>query len=62
MNFEFSYDPESEEIHITFDNCVTMRATQENGKILYTNFEKVDDEDIEKLLKTLCVETFRVLT
>lgn len=62
MNFEFNYDPESEEIHIIFDNCISLRAVQENGKIVYTNFNRIDDEDIEKLLKTLCVQTFMVLT
>jgi hypothetical protein len=62
MTFDFNYDPESEEIHITYDNCVTIRAYQERGKIVYVNFNKVDDEDIIKLLKNLCQQTFDILT
>ena len=62
MTFEFDYDTESEEIHITFDNCITMRAFQQNGKIVYVNFSNVDDEDIEELLKNFCVATFNMFT
>ncbi len=62
MTFEFNYDPESEEIHITFDNQLTMRAYQEYGNIVFSGFERVEDEDIEDLLKSLCKKTFSVLT
>ena len=62
MTFEFNYDIESEEIHITFDNCVTVRAFQKSGKVVFVNFSNIDDEDIEELLKNLCIATFDMLT
>jgi hypothetical protein len=62
MNFDFNYDPESEEIGITFDNSVTLRAYQQNGKIIFVNFDRIDDADVEDLLKNLCKATFDMLT
>ena len=62
MNFEFNYDPESEEICIIYDNYATLRAYQDNGRMKYQNFHHVDDEDIEDLLKNLCKQTFDMLT
>jgi hypothetical protein len=62
MTFEFNYDPESEEVHITVDNSITCRAFQQNGKIVFVNFSNIDDEDMEGLLKNLCKETFHMFT
>jgi hypothetical protein len=62
MTFEFNYDPESEEISIIYDNYAPLKVYQDNGKLRYLNFEKIEDEDIENLLKNLCKNTFDVLT
>jgi len=62
MTFEFNYDPESEEISIIYDNYASLKADKDGGKIRYFNFEKVEDEDIEILLKGLCKQTFEILT
>jgi hypothetical protein len=62
MNFEFNYDPESEEISITYDNSITLRAYQQSGKIIFVNFDRVDDPDIEDLLKNVCKNTYSLLT
>jgi hypothetical protein len=62
MTFEFNYDPESEEISIIYDNYAPLKAYVDNGKLRFFHFEKIEDEDIENLLKNLCKHTFDVLT
>jgi hypothetical protein len=62
MTFEFNYDPEAEEINIVYDNYIYMKADTDNGKIRYFNFGKIEDEEVEKLLKDLCKQTFNIWT
>lgn len=62
MTFEFNYDAESEEISIIYDNYAPLKSYIDNGKIHFLGFEKIEDEDIENLLKNLCKHTFNVLT
>jgi hypothetical protein len=62
MTFEFTYDTESEEIHIVYDNFVVLKASQENNKYAFHNFEKIEDEEVETVLKNLCKQTFSIFT
>jgi hypothetical protein len=62
MTFEFTYDTESEEIHIVYDNFVVLKASQENNKYTFHNFEKIEDEEVEAVLKNLCKQTFSIFT
>jgi len=62
MTFEFTYDTETEEIHIIYDNSVALKASQENGYCTFYNFEKIDDEEIENVLKKLCVQAYSIFT
>lgn len=62
MTFEFNYDLDAEEINIVYDNCIYMKADIDNGKIRYFNFGKIEDEEVEKLLKDLCKQTFNIWT
>lgn len=54
MTFEFSYDPSSEEIFITYDNQVALSAFFDGEEIVYSGFEKIRDDDVERILKSLC--------
>ena len=62
MNFDFTYDTEAEEIHIIYDNYLVLKATAENNGVVFQNFDKIDDEGIEAVLKNLCRQTFNLFT
>ena len=54
MTFEFEYDEETEQITITYDSSLVLKASFNEGKPVFKNFSKIDDEEIENLLKKLC--------
>lgn len=62
MTFEFTYDTEAEEIHIVYDNSAVLKASMENDKFTFQNFDRVNDEEIESVLKALCKQTFQIFT
>jgi hypothetical protein len=62
MTFEFNYDTETEEIHIIYENYVALKATQEDGYCAFYNFEKIEDAEVEAILKKLCVQAFNIFT
>jgi hypothetical protein len=62
MTFEFTYDTEAEEIHIVYDNSIVLKASMENDKYAFQGFERVNDDQIESVLKTLCRQTFQIFT
>ena len=54
MTFEFTLDTKTEEISIIYDNSIVITAWSDGHEIHYNGFEKVDDDDVEKILKNLC--------
>lgn len=54
MTFEFEYDVESEQITIIYDSSCTLKVSFGDGKPIFKNFDKIDDEEIENLLKKFC--------
>jgi hypothetical protein len=41
---------------------VVLKASQENNKYTFHNFEKIEDEEVEAVLKNLCKQTFSIFT
>jgi hypothetical protein len=62
MTFDFTYDTETEEIHIIYDNYLVLKAAIENSGVVFQNFDRIDDEGIEAILKNLCRQTFNLFT
>jgi hypothetical protein len=62
MNFDFTYDGETEEINIIYDNQLALKAFMENNRCVFQNFSKIEDENVEALLKNLCKQTFHIFT
>jgi hypothetical protein len=62
MTFEFTYDTEAEEIHIVYDNSIVLKASMENDKYSFQQFDRINDEQIESVLKNLCKQTFQIFT
>jgi outer membrane lipoprotein-sorting protein len=61
MRFEFEYDPQTDQITIVYDGSFILTVDFDGETYHFKNFEKVDDENIEKMLKTLCVSAYGVL-
>ena len=62
MRFEFDYDIETDQITIVYDGAFTLTADFDGDTVLFKHFEKIDDEQLENILKNLCREAFSVLT
>lgn len=60
MNFEVTYDQDTEETTIIFDDSITLRAVNDEDGVTFQHFEKIDDEDIELMLKNLCRQIYRI--
>jgi hypothetical protein len=61
MRFEFDYDTEAEQITIVYDGVFTLTVDYDGEKLIFKNFDRVEDDEIEKILKTLCRAAFDVL-
>lgn len=61
MTFEFDYNSDTEQISITYDASCVLRVEFDGETPTFHNFEKIDDEDVEKLLKTFCRQVYNVL-
>ena len=58
MTFEFEYDPEVEQITIIYDSSTVLKVSFDDGKPVYKNFSKIQDEEIEALLKKFCKDVY----
>jgi len=61
MTFEFDYNPDTDQITIVYDGSCVLKADFDGERPSFKNFEKVGDDDIEKILKDLCRATYNVL-
>jgi len=60
VTFEFTYDDEAEEITIIYDNSTILKASSEDGDASFRHFSKIDDEDVEHILKNLCKQVLKL--
>ena len=61
MTFEFDYNTDTDEITIVYDGSCVLKAEFDGERTSFKHFEKVGEDDIEKILKDLCRSTFHVL-
>jgi hypothetical protein len=61
MTFEFDYNTDTEEITIVYDGTYVLKASFDGDRIIFKNFEKIGDDDIEQLLKSFCRSAVNVL-
>ena len=61
MTFEFDYNTDTEEITIVYDGTYVLKASFDGDRIVFKNFEKIGDDDIEQLLKSFCRSAVNVL-
>ena len=52
MRFEFDYDIEIDQITIVYDGAFTLTASYDGSQVSFKNFDRLDDEDLENILKT----------
>lgn len=61
MTFEFDYNTETEQITIVYDGSFVLNARFDNEKPVFKNFDKIQDEEIEHILKNLCKNMYSAL-
>jgi hypothetical protein len=61
MTFEFDYNTDTDQITIVYDGLCVLKADFDGEKPIFHNFEKIRDEEIEGLLKSLCRHAYDVL-
>lgn len=61
MTFEFDYNSDTEQITIVYDGSFILTASFDGEKPQFKNFDKIDDEEIEIILKNLCKNVYNVL-
>jgi hypothetical protein len=62
MRFEFDYDIEIDQITIVYDGAFTLTASYDGSQVSFKNFDRLDDEDLENILKNLCRSAFSALS
>jgi predicted phosphoribosyltransferase len=58
MTFEFEYDNEAEQMTIIYDSSIVLKVFFDEGKPVYKNFNKIQDEEVENLLKKFCKDVY----
>lgn len=61
MRFEFDYDIETDQITIVYDGAFTLTANYDGEEVTFKHFDRLDDEQLEQILKNLCRSAFGVL-
>jgi hypothetical protein len=61
MTFEFDYNLDTDEISIVYEGSFVLKAEFDGERLVFRNFEKIKDEDVENMLKNLCRAAFNVL-
>jgi len=61
MTFEFDYNTDTDEITIVYDGACVLKSMFDGERVVFKNFEKLKDDEIEGMLKRLCREAFDVL-
>lgn len=62
MRFEFDYDIEIDQITIVYDGAFTLTASYDGSQVSFKNFDRLDDEELENILKNLCRSAFSALS
>lgn len=61
MTFEFDYNLDTDEISIVYEGSFVLKSEFDGERPIFRNFEKINDEEIETMLKNLCRTAFDVL-
>ena len=61
MTFEFDYDTETDQITIVYDGQFVLKADFDGERPIFRNFDKVNDEGVELMLKNLCRASYSLL-
>ena len=61
MTFEFDYNTDTDQITIVYDGSCVLKVDFDGERPIFHNFDRVDDEDMEHLLKNLCRAAYDVL-
>lgn len=61
MTFDFDYDTETDQITIVYDGSFVLKVDFDGECPIFRNFEKIGDEDLENILKSLCRSAYNVL-
>jgi hypothetical protein len=61
MRFEFDYDDETDQITIVYDGVFVLKADFDGDRPVFKNFDRLQDEEIEAMLKNLCRTAYEVL-
>jgi hypothetical protein len=61
MTFEFDYDTATDRITIVYDGAFVLTVDFDGEKPSFKNFDKLDDEEIEIMLKNLCRAAYNAL-
>jgi hypothetical protein len=61
MTFEFDYNTETEQITIVYDGSFVLSADFDGERPVFKNFDKIQDEEIEQILKSLCKNMYGAL-
>lgn len=61
MTFEFEYNSEIEQITIIYDSATVLKVSFDEGRPVYKNFSKIEDEEIENLLKKFCKDIHTIV-
>jgi hypothetical protein len=61
MTFEFDYNTDTDQITIVYDGSCVLKVDFDGERPTFHNFDRVDDEEMEHLLKNLCRAAYEVL-
>jgi hypothetical protein len=61
MTFEFDYDAETDQITIVYDGQFVLKADFDGERPIFKNFDKLEDDDVELMLKNLCRAAYNLL-
>jgi hypothetical protein len=61
MTFEFDYDTATDRITIVYDGAFVLTADFDGERPSFKNFDKVNDEEVENMLRSLCRNAYNVL-
>jgi hypothetical protein len=61
MTFEFDYNTDTEQITIVYEGSSVLKASYDEGKFVFSKFEKIGDDEMEILLKNFCKAVLNAL-
>ena len=62
MTFEFDYNTDTEQITIVYDGSSVLKASYDADKFVFSNFDKIGDDEMEVLLKSFCKAVLNTLS